>query len=461
MKNRLFTAVVISLLFLAVSVTVKAEAFSAFITAAQEVPTNGSTATGWGRLIYDETTQTLSWTVFYTGLTSDQTMAHIHAGAGIGANAGVALSLGVVGGTTGTITGSMVISSTLRDQIRAHQAYINIHTVNNPGGEIRGQLGLRRPLDYDGDGKTDYSILRFPAGPPQPITYWNRNSSGFAANQTIQWGDASSDFPAPGDYDGDGKDDLTVYRAGASTGLPSTFWIYFTSTNTFQTVQFGLSGDQAVARDYDGDGKTDIAIFRRGTLSADPTTWWILQSSNGMTRTERFGLTGNGTSQFDNPVPGDYDGDGKFDIGVYRFGLSPANTFIIKRSSDSVVTFQQWGNFNTDFIAPGDYDGDGKFDLCAVRTGAAGSPYTWWIKRSSDGGTRIQQFGISAAAFADFDLPTQGDYDGDGVTDISIWRPKNSGNDSAYFTLGSFTNTAIVNAWGINGDFSVNTFDSR
>jgi hypothetical protein len=453
------------ILVAALATVAKAESFSAYLSSAQEVPATGSTATGWARLVYNDTTGVLSWTVFYTGLSSNQTIAHIHAAAPIGGTASPVITFTNPGGTTGTITGSQVISATLRDQIRSHQAYVNVHSVNFPGGEIRGQIGLRRVLDYDGDGKTDYSTLRFPAGtcpgPTRQITYWNRNSQGVASNQTIPWGDACLDFPAPGDYDGDGKDDLAIYRAGAAAGNQSFFFILRSSDNTAQIESWGLSGDQAVSRDYDGDGKTDIAIFRRGALATDQTTWWIRQSSNGAARLVPFGLNGNGTTTFDTPIPGDYDGDGKFDLAVYRFGLTPVNSYIVQRSSDSVVTFQQWGNFNTDYVAPGDFDGDGKFDLVAARINALGTQMTWFIRRSSDGVTRIQNWGLSQNGGAAQDLPTQGDYDGDGVTDISVWRPAANGNDSAFYTFASFTGTALINNWGINGDFCVNSFDAR
>ena len=67
-----------------------------------------------------------------------------------------------------------------------------------------------------------------------------------------------------------------------------------------------------------------------------------------------------------------------------------------------------------DIVAPGDYDGDGKTDFTAVRQG---SPYFWYILRSSDSGFDVVRWGAKSMFTA------QGDYDGDGRTDITVWDP--------------------------------------
>ena len=107
------------------------------ISAANEVPTNASPATGTAFVSINTVTNTLTYNITYSGLTAAETAAHIHGFAAAGVNAGVKHALPA---TAGLKTGTWTYVEADEANILAGLTYINIHTSANPGGEIRGQI---------------------------------------------------------------------------------------------------------------------------------------------------------------------------------------------------------------------------------------------------------------------------------------------------------------------------------
>ena len=301
------------------------------------------------------------------------------------------------------------------------------------------------PVDFNGDGKTDFVVVRNTGGGSggQITWFWNLNGSA-APTAAAAWGISTDKFVS-GDYDGDGKDDIAVWRPGAAT--VAAFYILNSATSTLRQEAFGQTGDDAsVVGDYNGDGKDDLAVYRSGASAGDPSTWFYRTTANGPVTYMPWGQNG------DFPAPGDYDGDGKADFAVQRNnGGGQARFWRMQTTAgfDSVV----FGT-PTDVIVPGDYDGDGKTDIATVR-GVSGSIQWHWLN-SSNSTIEYRTFGASAT-----DFPAQGDYDGDGKTDVGIWRPSASANASAFWSLGTTSNTVTAFAFGANGDYPVANFNSH
>jgi hypothetical protein len=73
------------------------------------------------------------------------------------------------------------------------------------------------------------------------MTYWILERDGGV--RFTQWG-VYGDLPVPGDYDGDGSQDIAVSRANESD---STFWILPSNGSVQWTHNFGLPTDTPVA----------------------------------------------------------------------------------------------------------------------------------------------------------------------------------------------------------------------
>ncbi len=286
-----------------------------------------------------------------------------------------------------TTQGSFTFSITATDSSNC--------TVTQSYTVVIGTTLFARTGDFDGDGKTDFTVWR------GMQSNWSIIQSSDGQSQNVLWGAEYApynDVITPGDYDGDGKTDIAVFRRGNGH-----WYIKRSSDGATVDKSWGLGTDVPVPADYDGDGKTDIAVWR-----GSEGRWYIVRSSDGTVQTD---LWGGGYAPYnDVPVPADYDGDGKTDIAVFRRGNGH---WYIKRSSDGVVVDKYWG-LGTDVPVPADYDGDGKADIAVWR----GSDTNWYIVRSSNDTVQTVSWGSLSYG----DKPTPGDYDGDGKADIAIWR---------------------------------------
>ena len=178
----------------------------------------------------------------------------------------------------------------------------------------------------------------------------------------------------------------------------------------------------------------DIAVWRKNN-----GVWYIMNPDGTIQNATQWGVA------YDIPVPGDYDGDGRVDFAVYR----PDDTatiedecqggcswFILKSSDGNWLT-PQFG-LSADKVVPADFDGDGRTDIAVFRP----STNTWHIVKSSDNTYYPVPFGQNG------DVPIPSDYDGDGVDDIAVWSPTNA----IWSILNSSNQSLTTQAWGYSSD---------
>jgi hypothetical protein len=265
-------------------------------------------------------------------------------------------------------------------------------------------------MDFTGDGQPDL-VFREPTSGKWIIQSIDRTLFSTTLG-------SFDDRAVPADYDGDQIEDLAVVVSN-TRGL--LLWkIRRSSDGVELDVRWGIEQDVIVQGDYDGDGKADIAVWR-----PSDATWHILGSSSGEMNVQKFGLSS------DKAMPGDYNGDGITDLGVYRGEESAL--YYIATPEDRIIK-QVFGPFvmsgNESFI-PADYDGDGKTDFASFDATNGG---LWMIFQSSTG--TYQSVGLigSSAVCGPFapdpcvvtDFPVPADYDLDGKVDPAIWDSINA-----------------------------------
>jgi Tol biopolymer transport system component len=158
----------------------------------------------------------------------------------------------------------------------------------------------------------------------------DKNVAG-AATITVSFGGQPGHIPVTGDWDGDGRTDIGFFLNGKFFfALLKTTAARDTSIQLIAPVAFGQAGDLPVAGDWDGDGIDDVGVFRpsvsrfflrRPVQVSDPFPQTVF-----FTVSFAFGQAG------DLPLAGDWDGDGADSVGVFR--PTDPGLFLLSNSFD-------------------------------------------------------------------------------------------------------------------------------
>ncbi len=251
--------------------------------------------------------------------------------------------------------------------------------------------------------------------------------------------------PVAGDFNGDGVTELGVFRGG-------TWYLDLNGNGRWDEhdlwAKLGRVGDRPVVGDWDGDGKSDLGTFgpewpgdpralahepglpdvankrahhlagRFKNIPPDPdqaTSGFrtLKRTALGKLRKDLIDHVFQYGGERDQPVSGDWNGDGVSNIGVFRDGLWYLDLDGDGRwsAADDVVEYGRQG----DVPVVGDWTGDGTDKLGVYRQGE------WHLDTNGDRilDARDKVFRLGGAT----DVPVVGDWNGDGIDEVGIYQP--------------------------------------
>ncbi|MBL8247936.1 MAG: hypothetical protein JNK95_06165 [Candidatus Competibacter sp.] len=182
-----------------------------------------------------------------------------------------------------------------------------------------GQAGdLPASGNWDGGGKSYIGVLRSGTGQWFIDRNGNRQWDGCVADGCYSGFGAPGDVPVAGDWHGTGFAKIGVFRNG-QWYLDANGNGAWDGCSADLCLSFGQAGDLPVAGNWDGGVPAGVGVFRAGTWYLDYNgngAWDGCQQDGG----QDLCLYGSFGQAGDLPAAGDWNGDGKAKVGVFRNG---------------------------------------------------------------------------------------------------------------------------------------------
>ncbi|HEX6685378.1 MAG TPA: LamG-like jellyroll fold domain-containing protein [Candidatus Limnocylindrales bacterium] len=315
-----------------------------------------------------------------------------------------------------TVDGKPCVSGPGRPAVSTFTPTLRTHVSDADGDTMNVFFAYARwkyrdiPLrgDFNADGKDDLTYWR------QSDANWFVRHNGGSTLPARQWGE-STDIPVTGDFNGDNKDDALVWRPANGN-----WYVAWTDGGAGLLRQWGLTGDVPVVGDFNGDNLDDALVWR-----PSDGNWFVAWTGGAAGLLRQWGING------DIPVVGDFNGDGKDDAVVFRPSTGEWHVAYTGGSAGLLRIFGGYG----DIPLVGDFNNDGKDDAAFYR------PSNHTLNVALTGGS------VQAPRVHKGDVPVAGDYNGDGKDDLMSWTGE-TGTWNVAYTGGS--TAALATGWGGN-----------
>ncbi|MGC4863743.1 DUF2961 domain-containing protein [Micromonospora sp. DT41] len=236
--------------------------------------------------------------------------------------------------------------------------------------------------DVNGDGRAD--IVTFTRGDNADVYVGLSTGTGFAAG--VKWHDffaVGTEIPAVGDVNGDGRTDIITFTRGAAADV----YVALSTGSGFGPGvkwhdHFALGDEFPAVGDVDGDGRDDILTFTRGTAGD------VFVSLSDGTRFVEDGWKWHDSFALGDELPavGDVDGDGRDDILTFTRGTAGDVFVSLSDGTRFVQDAWKWHDsfaLGDDLPGVGDFNGDGRADVVRFTRGLTADVY---VSLSTGGG---------------------------------------------------------------------------
>jgi VCBS repeat protein/HYR domain-containing protein/FG-GAP repeat protein len=273
--------------------------------------------------------------------------------------------------------------------------------------------------DFNGDGKIDLTVAN--GGSNSLSILLGMGTGSFGAKTDFGTGDVPVAV-AIGDFNGDGNLDLAVANQGSDT----VSILLGTGTGSFGAkTDFG-TGDVPVAvaiGDFNGDGNLDLAVANQGS---DTVSILLGTGTGGFGAKTDFDTGGSlGSVFFPGGRPGsvavgDFNGDGNLDLAVANVNSSTV-AILLGTGSGSFGAETEFGTgLNPGSVAVGDFNEDGKLDLALTSLNVGTVSVLLGTGTGSFGAKT--DFGTAGGSSS----VAVGDFNGDGTLDLAVATGSNS-----------------------------------
>lgn len=116
----------------------------AMLSTGAEVPPVTGAGKGMAEFVLNDATKEISWKITFEGLSGPAIAGHIHGPADAKSNGGVVASLSTAAPGTplaSPLEGKATLTDEQMAEVLGGKTYVNLHTMENKGGEVRGQIG--------------------------------------------------------------------------------------------------------------------------------------------------------------------------------------------------------------------------------------------------------------------------------------------------------------------------------